>query len=391
MSGTRAALGRNFSCDIIPTSTNQNESSCHMTVPRTPASYTNLTNAHAVLESQHAFYVVQPYVQYSLYDTVTFSPTVLQRHRVMSLFILYQTLRAIQRCHDLGASVGDLRLCDVLVDSKLWVQLSSVHVGKTCDVTRGKGGVSVGDDSVHHNRVQNERSHNDTPSMSLCSMHLPTDGALLSGDLQEVVQMWTYGKISNFDYLMLLNRLAGRRSGDPNHHPILPWVSDFTRADGGYRDLSRSKFRLNKGDHQLDLTYDSSLIYGDVSRPPHDPLLIHHHITDFLSDITYYVYKARRTPKSVLCTHVRKRWVPNEYPMTMQRLYDWTPDECIPEFYTDPTIFASLHDDLPDLELPSWASSAKDFLASHMTMLESDHVSRRLHRWIDLTFGHKVR
>ena len=385
MSRTRAALKRIFSCDVIPTSTNQNESSGHMIVPGTPASYTNLTNAYSVLESQHAFYVVQPYVQYSLYDAVTFSPTLLQRDRVTPLFILYQILRAIQRCHDLGASVGDLRLRDVLIDGKLWVQLSAVHVGKTRDATHGKLGVSGGDDGVHHNGVKNVRSHTTS-----CSINLPTNGALTSDDLQEVVQMWTYGKISNFDYLMLLNRLAGRRSGDPNHHPILPWVSDFARPDGGYRDLSRSKFRLNKGDHQLDLTYDSS--YGDAaSRPPHDPLLIHHHITDFLSDITYYVYKARRTPKSVLCAHVRKRWVPNEYPMTMQRIYDWTPDECIPEFYTDPTIFASLHDDLPDLELPSWASSAEDFLASHMTMLESDHVSRRLHRWIDLTFGHKVR
>lgn len=366
-------------------------------------SYTNLTSAYAVLESEHAFHVIQPYIQYSLYDTVTFSPTLVQRHRVTSLFILYQILRAIQHCHDLGVSVGDLRLCDIMIDSKLWVQLSAVHIGHMCVAMSQKPSPSHGDQGgtvgIHHKGTQTltnegpgcDFSH--TASMKSCPVDRPMNVKSLPGGLQEIVQMWTYGKLSNFDYLMLLNQLAGRRSGDPNHHPILPWVMDFSRLDSGYRDLAKSKFRLNKGDHQLDLTYDNSLLYGTGDDAPHlhqDPLLIHHHITDFLSDITYYVYKARCTPKSVLCAHVRKRWVPNEYPMSMQRLYNWTPDECIPEFYTDPTIFTSLHHDLPDLELPSWAQSAEDFLAKHVAILESDYVSRQLHQWIDLTFGHKV-
>ncbi len=161
----------------------------------------------------------------------------------------------------------------------------------------------------------------------------------------------------------------------PRVAQVLPWVMDFSQPHGGWRDLARSKFRMNKGDAQLDMTYSGE-----------EP----HHVTDTLSELTYYVYRARRTPRATLCRHVRRQWVPNEYPGSMARLYTWTPDECIPAFFTDPSIFASIHEDLPDLELPAWAATAAEFVRMHMDALESDDVSAGLHRWIDLTFGHQL-
>lgn len=199
---------------------------------------------------------------------------------------------------------------------------------------------------------------------------------------KDIVILWQEGKISNFDYLMKLNALAGRRVGDHQYHPVLPWVIDFEvdptdpNARVEWRDLTKTKFRLTKGDEMLDFTYQS----------PDNP----HHVTEPLSEITYFIYKARRVPISALKKHVRQNYEPKEYPTSLARMYHWTPDECIPEFFTDPKIFTSIHSDMEDLAIPSWASSPEDFIEKHKAALESEYVSQNLHHWIDLIFGYKL-
>ncbi|KAJ8435741.1 hypothetical protein Cgig2_003163 [Carnegiea gigantea] len=176
--------------------------------------------------------------------------------------------------------------------------------------------------------------------------------------------------------------LAGRRWGDQTFHTVMPWVIDFSvkpdeKCDLGWRDLSKSKWRLAKGDEQLDFTYSTSEIP--------------HHVSDeCLSELAVCSYKARRLPLSVLRMAVRSVYEPNEYPSTMQRLYQWTPDECIPEFYCDHQIFSSIHSGMNDLAVPPWAATPEEFIKLHRDALESDRVSREIHNWIDITFGYKM-
>nr|XP_020470494.1 WD repeat-containing protein 81 [Monopterus albus] len=364
----------------------------------------NVLPADCLLETDEMLYVVLPYTQYSLNDLVSFSPAKLANSHAKVLFLIYQLLIALQACHAAGLSCGELSLHDIAVDEQLCSHLK----------------VNL----AHYEELGTEGDVNsDATSRQVPKSVLPSDNACVSqenkrlckdcfGELKMLVLDWVHGRVSNFHYLMELNRLAGRREGDPNYHPVLPWVVDFTVPFGKFRDLRRSKFRLNKGDKQLDFTYEMTKqalaaaagngiggggVGGDLSGSvgaggvgQSDHLHVPHHISDVLSDITYYVYKARQTPKSVLCSHVRSQWEPNEYPASMERMQSWTPDECIPEFYTDPSIFRSIHPDMPDLDVPSWCKSCEEFIEVHRHLLESREVSQHLHHWIDLTFGYKL-
>jgi WD repeat-containing protein 81 len=67
---------------------------------------------------------------------------------------------------------------------------------------------------------------------------------------------------------------------------------------------------------------------------------------------------------------VRAVFEPNEYPSSMERLYQWTPDECLPDFYDESEgnhVFESLHQGMADLRPPAWAASPADFLKRYST------------------------
>ncbi|KAI9495979.1 hypothetical protein BDB00DRAFT_882222 [Zychaea mexicana] len=292
----------------------------------------NLPDVFAIIEADNAYYFLASYRGTTLQDLITYNPGVLSSNLKKS-FVVYQILRTLASLHGRGVVHGSLKASNILVDENLWTQLGNME----------------------------------------CSVDLED----LRIEEEPLVMRWVRGAISNFSYLMALNHLAGRREGDPNFHPIMPWITDFSGSsiEDGWRDFTKTKFRMNKGEEQLDFTFN-----GPVP----------HHITDILSDITYYVYLARRTPIPVLCQFVRSKYEPNEYPSSMQRLYSWTPDECIPEFYTDPSIFKSIHGDMPDLQIPQWAESPEDFIAKHAAALESEYVSENLHHWINLTFGNNL-
>ncbi|KAL9139902.1 hypothetical protein ABFS82_14G001000 [Erythranthe guttata] len=313
--------------------------------------------------------LVLPKTPYTLENIMHYSPGAIKSDWHIQ-HLIYQLLSGLSYMHGLGIAHGNLRPSNIMLTETFWCWLQ------------------IGEKQLLNSKVNPSNNfHNPSTGgfcSECCSSHALYADLNLSDseNWQSSFYSWWRGELSNFEYLLMLNRLAGRRWGDHTFYAVMPWVIDFSvnpdeNSISGWRDLSKSKWRLAKGDEQLDFTYSTSEIP--------------HHVSDeCLSELAVCSYKARRLPLSVLRTAVRSVYEPNEYPSNMQRLYQWTPDECIPEFYCDPHIFYSLHSGMPDLAVPSWAGSPEEFIKLHRDALESNHVSRQIHHWIDITFGYKL-
>ncbi|XP_050471214.1 WD repeat-containing protein 81 isoform X1 [Bombus huntii] len=348
-------------------------------LPGTPTEiHCNLLPILFAIETTSAFLTLhEQTAEYSLRECVMYSPAALSMSHGKPLFLIYQLLQLSRDLHDRGLVLGEITLSDILLMDNFTIQvLPKVSDNIYIKPENEHFKVSTSQEIKVKNFNGCKKNLDTISSNSIVQENFKFG---INANIEKLCEMWVYNCISNYDYLTALNNLAGRRYGDPSCHHVMPWVTDFTsRCGGNWRDLTKSKFRLNKGDRQLDLTFDSQSTE------------VGHHVSDVLSEITYYVYLSRRYNKSVLCKYVRSQWVPGEYPASIQRLHDWSPDECIPQFFTDPRVFKSIHEDLPDLEIPGWATSPEDFIERHREALESFHVSERLHHWIDLTFGYKL-
>lgn len=332
----------------------------------------NIAPVLAIFKTSDHVNVVLPKTPYNLESILHFNPNALKSNWNI-IFLMYQLLSALSYIHGLGLSHGNICPSNIMLTDSLWSWLR------------------LWNEPVLESNLtlqESERVNSEPARIGCCNVGCRSYGLYAdlrlspTIDWQSCFHKWWRGELSNFEYLLILNRLAGRRWGDHTFHPVMPWVIDFSSkpddsCDAGWRDLSKSKWRLAKGDEQLDFTYSTSEIP--------------HHVSDeCLSELAVCSYKARRLPLSVLRMAVRSVYEPNEYPSTMQRLYQWTPDECIPEFYCHAQIFKSIHDGMADLAVPSWAESHEDFIKLHRDALESNRVSFQLHHWIDITFGYKI-
>ena len=74
--------------------------------------------------------------------------------------------------------------------------------------------------------------------------------------LREGTAKWQDGAITNFEYLMLLNTLAGRSYNDLTQYPVFPWVlEDYSSHEldledpSTFRDLSKPMGALRRAEY----------------------------------------------------------------------------------------------------------------------------------------------
>ncbi|KAJ1621009.1 BEACH domain-containing protein, partial [Pavlovales sp. CCMP2436] len=231
-----------------------------------------------------------------------------------------------------------------------------------------------------------------------------------SGDSAETLSAlrarWERREISNFEYLLRLNTLAGRSYHDLNQYPVMPWVLadyDSEKLDlsnpASFRDLSKPMGAQRPAQAlQVAETYEAF----------DDPDLPKFHYGSHYSTLGFVLYYLiRLEPFSSYAVALQSGKLD-----LADRLFHSLGDtwraciaspsdvkELTPEFYYLPHFLGNGNglplgartsgEPLGDVLLPKWASSAADFVTQHRAALESEYVSAHLHEWVDLIFGFK--
>jgi len=223
-----------------------------------------------------------------------------------------------------------------------------------------------------------------------------------------MTQKWQRREISNFEYLMFLNTIAGRTYNDLNQYPVFPWVLtnyDTKELDlslpSNYRDLSKPIGALNPSRRAyFEERYNSW---------EHDSIPPFHYGTHYSTAAFVLNWLIRVEPMTTMFLALQGGKFDHPNRLFSSVALSWkncqrdTSDvkELIPEFFFLPEMFVNAnryrlgqHEDgtaVGDVELPPWASSPEEFVRINRMALESEFVSCQLHQWIDLIFGYKQR
>ncbi|XP_069686520.1 neurobeachin isoform X3 [Periplaneta americana] len=223
-----------------------------------------------------------------------------------------------------------------------------------------------------------------------------------------MTQKWQRREISNFEYLMFLNTIAGRTYNDLNQYPVFPWVlTNYETKEldlslpSNYRDLSKPIGALNPSRRAyFEERYNSW---------EHDSIPPFHYGTHYSTAAFVLNWLIRVEPMTTMFLALQGGKFDHPNRLFSSVALSWkncqrdTSDvkELIPEFFFLPEMLVNANryrlgqqEDgtaVGDVELPPWASSPEEFVRINRMALESEFVSCQLHQWIDLIFGYKQR
>uniref|UniRef100_A0A182MH65 Neurobeachin n=1 Tax=Anopheles culicifacies TaxID=139723 RepID=A0A182MH65_9DIPT len=223
-----------------------------------------------------------------------------------------------------------------------------------------------------------------------------------------MTQKWQRREISNFEYLMFLNTIAGRTYNDLNQYPVFPWViTNYESREldlsqpSNYRDLSKPIGALNPSRREyFEERYET---WDTPGIPPF------HYGTHYSTAAFVLNWLIRIEPFTTMFLALQGGKFDHPDRLFSSVALSWkncqrdTSDvkELIPEWYFLPEMFYNASDyrlgqrddgsSVGDVDLPPWAKTPEEFVRINRMALESEFVSCQLHQWIDLIFGYKQR
>jgi hypothetical protein len=224
-------------------------------------------------------------------------------------------------------------------------------------------------------------------------------------------EKWINHEIGNFEYLMMLNTIAGRSYHDLCQYPIMPWViSQYTEPTidlsdpKNYRDLSKPMGAINPTRLAEFLSRFESL-HENFAETEIPAFMYGSHYSTMVGVVLHYLvrlepfaslHKEMQAGHFDVCdrlfSSIPRTWTHNTTQLSEVK-------ELTPEWFTQPNMFRNKNaydlgttqdgKTIDEVELPPWAATPEEFVKIMSIAMESEYVSQHLHEWIDLIFGYK--
>ncbi|GFS19430.1 lysosomal-trafficking regulator [Elysia marginata] len=238
--------------------------------------------------------------------------------------------------------------------------------------------------------------------------------------LQTVQQAWLEGEVTNYDYLIHLNKLAGRSYADLMQYPVFPFIlRDYHSPTLNltdqriYRNLKKPIAVQDKTKEQR-YKDNYEFLCQEAGRPNSDDEMMmkvppFHYGSHYSNSGTVLHYLVRLPPFTNMFLNFQDQSfdIPDRtfHSLgTSWRLssFESSTDvkELIPEFFFLPEMFINSEgfdfgvrqngEPVNDVRLPAWCDGdARLFVLIHRQALESAYVTAHLNHWLDLVFGYK--
>lgn len=220
---------------------------------------------------------------------------------------------------------------------------------------------------------------------------------------KEFTKKWLNNELTNFEYILLLNKYSGRSYQDVNQYPVFPWI---------IKNYLDPKFNINDKNILRCFNYPVSiqneekrlLALKKFDDETLDNFKVHfrcHYSTSAFN--SFYLMRINPFTNNMLKLQSDKFENPNRMFNSFRETWDILEKyndnrELTPEFFFLPEIFLNLNlnnfgirADISRIDkfiLPPWSQSALEFIKKHKSFLEHKIVSENIHHWIDLIFGY---
>ena len=232
---------------------------------------------------------------------------------------------------------------------------------------------------------------------------------------QKITSQWVQGRMTNFDFIMHLNSFAGRTYNDLTQYPVFPWVlADYDSEEidlndpSVYRDFSKPMGGQGaERAAQFQERYEAlESNYINEDEPPPFHYGTHYSCAAY---VLYYLMRLEPFSRLALSLQGGRFDVADRLfhniggswkSASTENLQDVR--ELIPEFFYLPEFLVNNNNfdfgttqtgkTVHHVTLPKWAKGdPRRFIRINRQALESEYVSKNLHRWADLIFGFKQR